>query len=110
MIANAYNWVPCNLILADSYTPVAESVDYDDVGLEITYRLNGEAVKTKTLTLADWSEGSSGGYAIRFSPAECPVSGQFDYWVSYTGCVPYPGSMVSVPAYDTRRRLPEILP
>lgn len=92
MIAGVANWVPCNLVHADDYSPV-EAVAYDDAGLSVKYRVNGGVVQTKTLALADWSEGAAGGYSIQFSAEECGTLGVLDYWVEYTGCVPYYGSM-----------------
>jgi len=92
MILGVKNWVPCNLVMADDYSPV-EGVVYDDAGLSVKWRLNGGAVQVKTLALADWSEGAAGGYGILFSQEECEQSGQLDYWVEYTGCVPYYGSL-----------------
>lgn len=92
MTANSVNWAPCNLILADNYAPKA-GVAYNDSNLTVRYRLNGAAPTVKTLALADWSEGVEGGYSVRFSAAECAGTGQFDYWVTYTGCVVYYGSL-----------------
>lgn len=92
MIAGVANWVPCNLIQSDDYSPV-EAVAYDDAGLSVKYRVNGGVVQTKTLALADWSEGAAGGYSVQFSAEECGTLGSFDYWVEYPGCVPYYGSL-----------------
>lgn len=92
MKLNSDNWVPCLLQAADDYSEVS-GVLYNDPALVVHYRLNGAAAQVKSLTLADWSEGVDGGYSIRFSAAECNQVGQFDYWVDYTSCKPYPGSL-----------------
>lgn len=91
MVANIQNWLPCTLAQSDNYSPIT-GVEFDSAGLTVTYRINGSATVTKALTLADWSEGVEGGYAIRFSPLEYSDVGRLDYWVAYPGSVPYSGS------------------
>jgi len=83
------NWVGINLIDASDYSGVP-LVAYD--GVEVKYRLNGGVTATKTLTLADWSEGSNGAYSMRFTAAECATEGTLSFEVTREGCAVYYGS------------------